>query len=50
MAGAYGAFTVSKEAVPEVKTYIRHQKERHATGDLVTAWEEAVTAEGQQSA
>ncbi len=48
--GAYGAFTVSKEAVPEVKTYIRQQKEHHATGRLVTAWEETVIDEGRQPA
>ncbi len=37
--GSYGAFTVSKEAVPSVKAYIERQKEHHGSGDVVTEWE-----------
>lgn len=32
--GCYSAFTLRKEDVPIVERYIRHQKERHATGNL----------------
>lgn len=37
--GAYGAFTVSKDAVPRVKVYIEHQKEHHASDQLLPHWE-----------
>jgi len=44
--GSYGAFTVSKDAVPHVEAYIRQQREHHARGSLVAVWEETVTDEG----
>ena len=47
--GSYGAFTVSKEAVPQVEAYIRQQSEHHTGGSLVAAWERTVTDEVEQS-
>ncbi len=41
--GSYGAFTVSKEAVPSVEAYIRQQKDHHTGGSLVADWETMVT-------
>ncbi len=32
--GAYGAFSVSKRLVPEIKTYVERQKEHHSTNSL----------------
>ncbi len=44
--GAYGAFTVSKGLVEEVKTYIEHQKQHHAGGnDLCLDWEQTTSDE-----
>ena len=40
--GAYGAFTVSKGAVPRVRAYIEHQKEHHASEELHPQWEMSV--------
>ena len=37
--GAYGAFTLSKQAVPATKEYIEQQKAHHAQGDLWQEWE-----------
>ncbi len=37
--GAYGAFTVSYDAVPQVKAYVLGQKEHHACGSLWPDWE-----------
>ena len=39
--GAYGAFTLSKDAVKNVVAYINHQKEHHAAKNLVEEWERA---------
>jgi putative transposase len=39
--GTYGAFTLSKSAVPEVKAYIGRQKEHHAHGNPWPEWEQA---------
>jgi putative transposase len=36
----YGAFSVSRSHLARVATYIEHQAERHARGDLWTEWEE----------
>ena len=41
--GSYGAFTVSKNVVPQVKTYIERQKEQHESGDLWPEWEQTFT-------
>ncbi|MEJ2597721.1 MAG: IS200/IS605 family transposase [Anaerolineales bacterium] len=38
--GAYGAFTVSKNLVSVLKTYIEHQKQHHASNDLQPDWEQ----------
>jgi len=37
--GAYGAFSVSPDGVPQVCDYIHHQKEHHANAELIAAWE-----------
>jgi len=37
--GGYGAFTVSPDGVPGVKTYITNQKRHHAEGNLWPDWE-----------
>ena len=37
--GAYGAFTVDKDAVPRIKAYIERQREHHAQNDLWHEWE-----------
>jgi putative transposase len=39
--GTYGAFTLSKSAIPVVKAYIDRQKEHHAQGELTSEWEQA---------
>ena len=39
--GAYGAFTLSKDAVKNVAAYINHQKEHHAAKNLLEEWERA---------
>jgi hypothetical protein len=47
VAGTYGAFTVSKDAVPRVKGYIEHQKEHHASDQLLPHWEVAEVVDKQ---
>jgi len=42
--GAYGAFTVSKDRVDEIQTYIERQKEHHANHELKLEWEQASTS------
>jgi len=37
--GAYGAFTVSKDAVKSVAAYISNQKAHHAAKSLIDDWE-----------
>jgi len=37
--GAYGAFTINKEGVKAVATYIHRQKQHHAEGNVFEAWE-----------
>jgi REP-associated tyrosine transposase len=37
--GSYGAFSVSKEVVPQVTAYIERQKEHHRGSGVVTDWE-----------
>jgi len=43
--GAYGAFTLRKEDVPDVKRYIERQKEHHAQDDLRPEWEQTMIEE-----
>ncbi len=38
--GSYGAFTVSRWDVDNIKQYVKHQKEHHATGELMPEFEE----------
>ena len=38
--GSYGAFTVSRWDVDKIKQYVKHQKEHHATGELMPEFEE----------
>jgi len=40
--GAYGAFTLRKEDVPGVQSYIERQKEHHAAEDLWEEWEQTM--------
>jgi putative transposase len=37
--GTYGAFSVGENDVDRVRAYIKMQKEHHAKGSLVPAWE-----------
>ncbi len=37
--GAYGAVSVSPDALAEVSSYIAHQREHHASNALVADWE-----------
>ncbi|HEU4782739.1 MAG TPA: IS200/IS605 family transposase [Ktedonobacterales bacterium] len=37
--GAYGAFSVSAPALPTVSAYIAHQREHHADGTMIAAYE-----------
>ena len=37
--GAYGAVSVSPDALGEVSSYIAHQREHHASNTLVADWE-----------
>ncbi len=37
--GCYGAFTLAKDEVPIVQTYIEGQKEHHAKGSFQPEWE-----------
>jgi REP-associated tyrosine transposase len=39
--GSYGAFTLGKQDVPRVRTYIERQKSHHQTQDLWQEWEVA---------
>ncbi len=38
--GSYGAFTVSRWDVDQIKNYVRHQKSHHHTGELMVEWEQ----------
>jgi putative transposase len=38
--GSYGAFTVSRWDVDKIKQYVKHQKEHHATDELMPELEE----------
>ena len=44
--GAYGAFTISKDAVERVTAYILNQKTHHAANDLFEDWERCETEDG----
>ncbi len=37
--GAYGAFSVSPDAVPTICDYINHQKEHHTQATHIAEWE-----------
>jgi REP element-mobilizing transposase RayT len=43
--GSYGAFTLRKEEVPWVEGYIARQREHHAAGTTVEAWERTMIPE-----
>lgn len=43
--GAYGAFTLRKEDVPQVKAYIENQKQHHAEQRLQEDWEQMQISE-----
>ena len=43
--GAYGAFTVSKEYVPTVRSYIERQRQHHTSHTLVPEWEQTAPDE-----
>ena len=49
--GGYGAFTVSKSAVPTVRAYIQNQEQHHREGttdkDYELAWEEQAPVPGE---
>ncbi len=38
--GSYGAFTVSRRDVDQIKQYVKRQKDHHATGELMREYEE----------
>ncbi len=38
--GAYGAFSVSLGHLDRISAYIAHQREHHAGGSLIAAWEQ----------
>ncbi len=40
--GAYGAFTIRKSEVPQVKAYILNQKQHHAENSLYDEWEQGM--------
>jgi REP element-mobilizing transposase RayT len=40
--GSYGAFTVSKDGVPNVKAYIENQRHHHARGSVLEDWERTI--------
>ncbi|MCP4362184.1 MAG: transposase [Chloroflexi bacterium] len=40
--GAYGAFTLRKSEVPQVKAYILNQKQHHAENSLYDEWEQGM--------
>ena len=41
--GGYGAFTLAKDDVSAVATYILRQKQHHASGNLLDEWEQTQT-------
>jgi REP element-mobilizing transposase RayT len=41
--GAYGAFTIAKEAVPRVIEYIERQREHHMAQTFLPEWEQTET-------
>ena len=43
--GAYGAFTLRKDSVSKVRTYIERQKEHHGQDDLWMEWEQTEVEE-----
>jgi putative transposase len=43
--GAYGAFTVSKQDVPQVMAYVQRQKQHHAGNELWGEWEQTLIEE-----
>ncbi len=46
--GAYGAFTLRKEDVPVVESYIENQKQHHATGELWEEWEHTMIPDEEE--
>ena len=38
--GAYAVYSINQTAVPRVADYIARQREHHATGSLITEWED----------
>ncbi len=40
--GAYGAFTLRKSEVPQVKAYILNQKQHHAENNVYDEWEKGM--------
>ena len=40
--GAYGAFTLRKSEVPQVKAYILNQKQHHAENTVTDEWEQGM--------
>jgi putative transposase len=44
--GAYGAFTISKRSMPQVRGYILNQRVHHAQGTLLAELEHCVEADG----
>ena len=45
--GGYGAFTLAKDDVSVVKSYVLRQKEHHADNSLLTEWEPGALGEGE---
>ena len=43
--GAYGAFTVSKQDVPQVTAYVERQKQHHTGNELWDEWEQTLIEE-----
>jgi putative transposase len=48
--GSYGAFTVSKNLVPNVVAYIQRQKEHHDSGELWPEWEQTFVEKASETA
>jgi REP element-mobilizing transposase RayT len=44
--GAYGAFTVNKDGLPAVATYIANQKKHHLQNTLIAEWERCQGTDG----
>jgi len=40
--GAYGAFTIRKSDVPQIKAYILNQKQHHAENNVLDEWEKGM--------